>query len=466
MDFNLDLKLLEHARICNNECKEKMDDGSLHGLTTISSFSCVGCGRNCHMECHRVPKSLCEAVKKVPTNNRVNSYFGEYSYMRLVCENCANWLMVDVKGGETPSFLSLFTKLIDKTIKEKYVLKNVNESMGERVPPVTGLNARANAKRKKPSDNDIEETGLLDEMRKMMASCMEKLDGIDKKIDTSSNDASAKFSALSEMSSKSSRVITGKLSTMDSCVGNINQKLCDIDKKMDLKHGEMENGLQRGFNNLIDKTEKLLSPLTPKRNERRFSFRHQAMVNSARKFSASSRLNGYSGVVKDAATLQGSSTENEIFGTIVPRRLFNGSENGTKGFIHEKAVHLRYVDPLITPTKLLKIMSKNSEIDNAVKDNINCIEINRLTKKGLTEEEIRSMKYGVSYRIGANENIFNIIKTGLLFAPHWEIREWVEKDNNINRSNVNKNVQDNMNRSFLQSSNDFLRPEDSAIIVD
>lgn len=111
-------------------------------------------------------------------------------------------------------------------------------------------------------------------------------------------------------------------------------------------------------------------------------------------------------------------------------------------------------------------MSKNSEIDNAVKDNINCIEINRLTKKGLTEEEIRSMKYGVSYRIGANENIFNIIKTGLLFAPHWEIREWVEKDNNINRSNVNKNVQDNMNRSFLQSSNDFLRPEDSAIIVD
>lgn len=469
MDINLNLRILENARMCNNECKEKLDDGSLHGLTNVSSFSCVGCGRACHMECHKVPKSLSEAIKKIPMNNRVHSFFGEFSYMRLVCENCANWLMVDMRVGETPSFLLLFTKLVNKIIKDKYVLKSGNEVMVENSEPAnnTVLNARVNAKRKKTSENDIEETGLINEMKKMMASCLEKLEVMDKKIDTNHKDMDSGISTITDMTIENTRSITGSLSTMDNYFGELRGKLLDIDGKIDSKHGEMENGIQEGFNNLINKTEKLLSPMTPKRNGRNVSFRQQAMVNSARKFSAAQRLN--SDVLKTANTSHGSSIENESFGTVIPRRLFNSSDSGARGFIHDKAIHLRYVDPIITPNKILGILKKNSVISDAIKNNSKCIEINRLTKRHLTEEEIRSLKYGVSYRIGSDENIFDIVKGGSLFAPHWEIRDWIERENNTTNNiainhDANTNALD-MNKS-LRGSSDFLRDNNDMIIVD
>lgn len=471
MDINLNLKLLENARTCNNDCKEKLDDGSLHGLTNLSSFACVGCGRACHMECHKVPKSLYEAIKKIPMNNRVNSFFGEFSYMRLVCENCANWLMVDVKAGETPSFLLLFSKLVDKIVKEKYVLRNDNEMMVDNSQPVkAGLNLRANAKRKKVSENDVEETGLLDEMKKMVASCLQRIENMDMKIDKNHKDIDSGISSINNTTIDNMRSFTASFAAVGTCFSELSGKISDVNNKIDSKHGEMENGLQEGFNNLLNKTEKLLSPMTPKRNGngRNFSIRQQAIVNSARKFSAAPRMSRYSDVLKNATTSQGSSSESDIFGTIIPRRLFNSSnDNGPKAFKHKRAIHLRYVDPLITPSKILKIMTKNGEVDNAVKNDINCIEINRLTKKYLNDEEIRALKYGVSYRIGADDSIFDVVKNGSLFAPHWEIREWIDGDKSLNNnSNNSRNGQGNANTSLLQYSSDFLREDNKMIVID
>lgn len=431
--MDLSLKVLDSAKICNGDCFEKLDDGSINKLLPASIVSCVGCGRKCHMECHRVPKSLSEAIKIVPKNNRVNAFFNECSYMRLVCDNCANWLMADVPSGSAPSFLAMFSRIADKIIKEKYVLKKDTENMEVVSEPVaySGLNVR---KRKKISEDNIEETDLLTEMRKMMSSCFEKMENIDKKIEINAKTIDVGFSALKDVAIKNTDSMMRKFDTIGESVHTMNSRLSDIDGKIDSKHVDIENGLQEGFNNLISKTEILLSPMTPKSHLGRGDhLRKRAFMNSARNLSRTPNMNTYSRVVMNSVVIPGSSTNDDIFGAVVPRRLFNGdnvsnSNNDLRGFRHEKAICLRYVDPLITPTKIMQILTKNSTINEALNNDNNCMEITRLTKKNLSNDEIKSLKYGVSYRIGANDPIFDVIMGGSLFAPHWAIAKWVDKD--------------------------------------
>lgn len=79
MGINLNLKVLEGARLCSDECVEKHDNGDLEKLSTRSIVKCVGCGRKCHMECHKVPQTLSKGIKDIPVNNRVNAFFSECS---------------------------------------------------------------------------------------------------------------------------------------------------------------------------------------------------------------------------------------------------------------------------------------------------------------------------------------------------------------------------------------------------
>lgn len=84
---NLDLKIFEHANLCGDDCFEKRNDGTREKLEECSIVYCVGCGRKCHMECHRVPKSVSEGVKMVPKNNRVNALLFVYEdCVRKLCK--------------------------------------------------------------------------------------------------------------------------------------------------------------------------------------------------------------------------------------------------------------------------------------------------------------------------------------------------------------------------------------------
>lgn len=117
--IKLNMSVIPEAKICSNEC-HKHDDGNLEQLGTESLVFCVGCGRKCHLECHKVPISLVNSVKSVPNNNRGFAYFGDMSYLRIVCDNCANMLMANVPGNTRPSFQVLFENLANKILRTQF----------------------------------------------------------------------------------------------------------------------------------------------------------------------------------------------------------------------------------------------------------------------------------------------------------------------------------------------------------
>lgn len=490
MGIDLNLKLLDGAKICDKECVEKHDNGELEKLSTPSIVKCVGCGRQCHMECHKVPMSLSKGIKEMPQNNRVNAFFHEHSYLRIVCDNCANWLMTDVGRGNTPSFLLLFTRMVDKIIKDKYMLKSDygkdidNQNVADNQVAQTGqsgqfaLNTR---KRKKLSgtDDDDDENSILSDMRNMMLSCMDKLENMDKKFDANLKHTGNGLYLINKVVESNQQLINRNFTTICDSTHNINEKLSSIDGKIDVKHsdineklslidgkidvkhGDIESGLQKGFNNLMDKTEKLLSPMTPNRFRKIDPLRKKAIMQSARKISNTPHTRAYADLARSATSQTGSSTQNDLFGAVIPRKLFIDEENGkgpSNGFRHEKAIYLRYVDPLVTPSKMINILNKDIRINEAINKNNGCIEITRLTKKGISEDEIKALRFGVSYRIGAEDSIFDIIGDGSLFAPHWEIRNWIDKGRKRFERSVNEinDVDDNVNKTAIENRNDFL----------
>lgn len=437
MALNLSLKTLNNVKICDNECKEKLDNGDLCDLTSKSVVACVGCGRKCHMECHKIPKALVEAVKIVPTNNRIQAFFGDYSYLRMVCDNCANWLMMGLKGDEKPSFLTLFTRMAEKIIHEKYVLKG--EVHEEPAPSAAAnLNLR---KRKKVSEDDTEGTDLLNEMMNLMSTCVAKLDKIEEKCELNAKGNVTGFNSLNEVVVETQKSMNrGMMAICDKMVG-MTEKMSEIDGKIETKNDAIENGIQVGFNNLIQKTENLLSPITPMIQAcRRNDLRRMATIKSAATQLHTPKARSFSSILE---TNKGTATDNEAFGSIVPRKLFQkGGDNGQGSFYHEKAIYIRYVDPAITPKKMLDILKKDVAVNEAISKDERNIEITRLTKKALSEDDIRSYKFGVSYRIGASEDIFDTLNNGSMFATHWEIRPWVNKDRKrFDRTNTAGNTQ-------------------------
>lgn len=446
MALNLSLKILQDVKICGSECKEKLDNGEYVDLGSDSIVVCVGCGKKCHMECHKIPKSLVEAVKKVPKNNRVQAFFGDFSYLRVVCDNCANWLMAGLKKDEKPSFLTLFTKIAERIIKEKYILKS--ELVDESAPNAgSGLNAR---KRKKTSEDDTEGTDMMSEMMTMMRNCVDKLGKIDEKCDLNAKGNETGFSALNEAIVETQRSVNkGMIGICDKMIG-MTEKMGEIGEKLESKSDVIENGIQSGFNNLFEKTEKLFSPFTPMIQSRmKNNLRKQATINAAANQFNTPRTHRFSSVVK---LNNGTAADNVIFGAIVPRKLFAsraepGGMNTQNSFQHDKAVYLRYVDPVITPRKMMLILRKNGAINTAISANENSVEITRLTKKALSEEDIRSYKFGVSYRIGATDELLDILTGGSVFATHWEIRPWVNKDRR--RFNSTTNEENGLNQVDL-----------------
>lgn len=159
----MNMGMLTHAKICSNDCQYKHDDGELESLGVDSIVSCVGCGRKCHMECHKVPLSLIKAVKSVPQNNRNFAYLGEMSYIRVVCDNCANMLMADIQNGTKPSFQSLF--VIDQIMKEKEIVVATSKNNG---------NSNKAKRKKRDCESDNEEVNH-ESMKAAMKSAMSEL---------------------------------------------------------------------------------------------------------------------------------------------------------------------------------------------------------------------------------------------------------------------------------------------------
>lgn len=186
--------------------------------------------------------------------------------------------------------------------------------------------------------------------------------------------------------------------------------------------------------------------------------RKTAILNSVAAVSVTPRP---SALVDDLVVTAGSSAEQGIFGQIVPRRLF-GNETDTF-FSHEKAVVVSYVDPAITPKQMMNILKKNEIIGRSVCENEKAIEIKRLTKRHMSEADIRQLKFGVSYRIGSSSEICEILQSGSLFAPHWEVREWKD-GSEMGESQDLSNVQKGLQRSGDMSGIDdnFLMTMDLA----
>lgn len=428
MAINLRFNVFKEAKLCSSECVEVLDDGTRSKLNAASVVSCVGCGKKCHLECHKVPNQLINAVKSVPMNNRVHAYFGEQSYMRLVCDNCANWLNCDVPKDSSPTFLTLFTKLAERLIKEKYVLKEKDITDQESTAA-----SSSGRKRKKLSMDDSDETNLLGDLMKIMQSCVGKLDRIEQKCDVGSSNVESGFSAMKEAMKASNNDIGKSVQNICDTLLNVNDKLTNVDLKIDSKHDVIESGIQSGFNDLLNKTEKLLSPLTPRGKVRRNDLRTRALVNSAIMATTPRAKPNYTSYA-DILKKPGTSSDDVIFGAVVPRRLFDGQQGNRPAigpnFRHKDAVHLRYVDPMVTPKKMICILRKNSRLNEELDIDINSVEITRLTKRTMTEEDIRSYKFGVSYRIGVKSDLYDILNDGSVFAPHWEMRRWIDKGRN------------------------------------
>lgn len=457
---NLNLKVFEHANLCGNDCEETMDDGKKRKLDEKSIVACIGCGRKCHMECHKVPRSLSEGVKKVPKNNRVNALFGDCSYMRLVCENCAIWLMLGVPPGATPSFTLMFSTMVKKLINDMYVLKSeasmeaedTAENEGSQIDGASGKSTGAKSiqngrKRKKPSDDDSSsgDDCAMSEMYDMLMSITKKLDNMEKQGNDCTNKVLAKLTSINGEQTAGNGNIESKLSKIQDEVKVVNGNILKFGGSLDSSKIHLENGLQKGFNSLWDKTEKLLSPRSPSFVQRRvnpFSIRKAAIMNST----VSDTPRPSTSLINVSNAVSGSSSEQNIFGGVVPRRLF-GNMSMNK-FEHERAVVVSYVDPTITMDKMMDILRKSDVIDRAVGTNDKAVEIIRLTKRHLSEDDVRRLKFGVSYRIGACEEICLILLSGALFAPHWEVREWVDKD---------KGDSGGDNRSTAQTRSDSLR---------
>lgn len=111
------------------------------------------------------------SVSTVPKNNREKAYFGECSYIRLVCENCANLLICNVQKGSKPCFLSLFNDLAKKQGEKKEEAATTNDNDG-----------RSNSKKRRSDDLDnepAEADSTLTEMKRLLEKCMIKLNNVE-----------------------------------------------------------------------------------------------------------------------------------------------------------------------------------------------------------------------------------------------------------------------------------------------
>lgn len=449
--IKLNLNVIPDAKICTNECTFKHDNGNLEKLGADSIIFCVGCGRKCHMECHNTPIALINSFKMVPRNNRNMAYFGEMSYLRIVCDNCANMLMANVPTNTKPCFQFLFEQVANKVIERK--LKSLEEELKAKEPIEPKQNGNnGTAKRKKPSDD----THYSDD---------------------SENEVSKKY-IKTELKSMLQDLLDAQLVNFKDCVSkigkdvklnivktndNLGAKITAVDKlvnacsmKLDGHNMTIDDGFQKGFNNLMENAHKWLSPCitpTPTRNTNgrpslrknllQSKFKQRQMYDqTGMRQSGEEKDNSlnntpryYRASAKRGPTLPtegGISQDNDVFGPAVKRRIdFTAVNNqgdrprqAKSRFQHSNAIYLRYVNPQITAEKMMIIIKRNPLLNEAIVKDPNAVEINRLVKSSLTEDQIANFKSGVSYRIGCEDHLLATLMDKGNWATHWEIRQW------------------------------------------
>lgn len=442
------LEVMKQAKICSENCKHVYENGDWEKMGKEYIVYCIGCGRGCHMPCHKIPDAIVNAVKAVPFNNRIDAYFGECSYMRIVCDNCANLLNCNVPPNGKPCFLTLFNNLY----KNKSVIDGkTNEYTAQ---------AATQPNKKRKGDDLFEDTSLLDEMKDMMEKCLTKMASVESIA--SSNEVKItkllknECEATKAMTKKVGDIFNGLKSTINTVQSN-NVTLEAINTKLDRNVSSIDDGLQKGFNKLADLTEKLYSPVVSPRNNyfmhsgRGSSLRRTVLNNNrARNNSNGTPISRPFGG-PSIPTESGAATDEGLFGPAVPRKLnFDSGVNQrmnkppSTAFRHDDAIYIRYVDHSITSDKMIALLSRNETIKNAIDQDQNVVEIKRLVKNNCTEEEIAKRRFGISYRIGCTKELLPLVSEKSLWANHWEIRPWDKEYGK--KSNQQRNVESN----FLQ----------------
>lgn len=210
--FNLEL--FDDAKLCSTNCKCDDGDGNSVQMTKEYSVYCVGCGRECHMPCHKVSHSITAAVKRVPINNRMNAYFGECSYMRIVCDNCANLLITNVPSGEKSCFLTLFNRLA----------KTNNEAKDSNVADTndSGAPLPHRNKKRKADDTIDEHNEAISDIKRLLEKCFVKLSNVENvssQVQSTVVRNGEQLDKLDKSNIDSSKNLTKKL---DDIVGEIN----------------------------------------------------------------------------------------------------------------------------------------------------------------------------------------------------------------------------------------------------
>lgn len=433
MSKPLELKQLHGTKICSDSCKHVYDNGLVEKMGAQHVVYCVGCGKGCHMPCHNVPEPIANSIKNIPVHNRAKAYFGEMSYVKIVCDNCANLLTSEVPIGEKPTFFTLFNKLATKLI-EKFGEGSEMKMDEEGNSNENGIDDYQSGKKRKGVAINSTQDMLCEmiELKRLVNSCFIKM----KNVETTNEQILE--------ASKASTVAVEKLNTVEGSITNVLNRLNEngtllstLHTKIDGNALVMDDGFQKGFNKLADLNEKMCSPSTPVNNDRWFTPNGYNRGTSLRRMAFTNRSRHRGGTPFESSggpvipTENGAATDNGLFGPAVPRRLnFEGQHaEGAprKEFRHENAIYIRYVDASIKPETMVQILAKKEEVKRMIEQTPDSIEVTRLVKKTMSEEDIAKRRFGVSYRIGCCLELIEVIKDKSMWANHWEIREW-DKD--------------------------------------
>lgn len=220
----------------------------------------------------------------------------------------------------------------------------------------------------------------LKEMKQLLSKCFAKVNS----IETSNEETNVK---LSGMMNKTPNAVTSKLKKIadavqlvDNTVKMQSKSLDLVDTKLDKNVSSIDDGLQKSFHKLADLTERLYSPVTPRRSHgvfgRESSIRKTAMGNRAR----ASNINGTPASAfsmgSTIPTGPGTATDENVFGPPVARRLnLDDGENQNLTQQQKKEFSHADVDGSIRPDQMSQIMKRNDTIKEEIERNPEAIEI-------------------------------------------------------------------------------------------
>lgn len=438
-NFMLDMPVLKGAKICGSECVYRHGDGSIDALKS-GIVSCVGCGRQCHMQCHKVTGDIFETVKATPKNNRCNVPFGEASNVRIVCDNCLSWLSCEVPTDTKASFMLVFSRIAAKLISEKYA-----DAPKNRETP----NAR---KRRLTDSGEALNIDAATEIRDALAKCLNTIVEMEKKNDSSAMDITSRFDKLQ---AHITNTVKTEIGTVKDCVQSKCDVFVDFGEKLKSNSDKIDNlackidekiGLDATVIDAGNANASLYAyASTPIRSSGRAprspgsTIRRRAMINNARSLLVSGnnetpRTALFRNHSSPLPTQSGTSSIDDIFGPTVQRNsdVRGSSANAAEGevaragsqFKQKRAIYVRYVSAAITPRKMKLILQRDARVAECIDQNEHNVEITRLVKKNVSEDIIARRRNGISYRIGCPDGIFPIISDPGFWASHWEIRPW------------------------------------------